>query len=238
MGVRSWSVAAPLMMRLRQIGAREQAPASFRRCPWTPILTRDRLDPTAVNRLQSRLIVVRRLRLALPIVAVLMVVGVVGQISWREFRFASAQPPGVEEGLVQMINPAFNGEGDEGRRYRVTAKSGVRDAENPSMIRLDAPAVTIRYPDGENARTVAQRGVFNQDDLTLTLEGDVNTDSGGPNRLLADNTVIDTRTGGISGQGLEATRGSGQVRADSYTITESGDRVLLKGGVRARINGQ
>lgn len=204
----------------------------------TSNLTRARLDPVALSRMQNRLVVVRRLRQVLPIVAVLMVVGVAGQIGWREFRFVSARPPGVEEGLVQMINPAFNGEGSDGRRYQVTAKSGVRDADNPSIITLDAPAVTIRYPDGESAQTVARNGVFSQDDLTLTLQGDVRTDSGGANRLLADNTVIDTRTGGISGQGFEATRGSGQVRADSYTITESGDRVLLKGGVRARINGQ
>jgi lipopolysaccharide export system protein LptC len=191
-----------------------------------------------MDSLQKRLKVVRRLRRALPVIAVMMLAGVVGQIGWREFRFVSARPPGIEEGLVQMINPAFNGEGSDGKRYRVTAKSGVRNADDPSIITLDSPAVTIRESDGETARTVAERGVFSEDALTLTLEGNVQTEDGGATRLLADNTVIDTRTGGISGRGFEATRGFGVVRADNYTITDSGDRVLLKGGVRARINGQ
>lgn len=195
-------------------------------------------DRLKIDRLNLRLKWVRRLRRGLPALAALTVIVIGAQIAWREFRFIASKPPGVDEGLVQMINPAFNGEGSDGKRYRVTAAKGVRDENDPSIITLDAPTVTIEEADGETFRTVARNGVFSQDDMTLTLRGDVRTEGGGSGRALADNTVIDTRTGSISGSGLAASRGNGQVQADSYTITDSGDRVILKGGVRARIDGQ
>lgn len=201
-------------------------------------LTATPSDRVLIDRRNRRLTWVRRMRRGLPALAGLMIMLIGAQIAWREFRFIASRPPGVDEGLVQMINPAFNGQGSDGKRYRVAAAQGVRDENDPSIITLDAPTVTIEEANGETFQTVAKHGVFSQDDLTLTLRGEVRTEGGGSGRALADNTVIDTRTGRISGSGLAAQGGAGQVRADSYTITESGDRVILKGGVRARIDGQ
>ena len=166
----------------------------------------------------------------------LLLVAVVVQVSWREFRFLTSREPGVKEGTVRMVNPAFSGEGKDGKQYLVTAVSGVRDAADPQLFLLQAPVVTVSGGGESPARTVAKRGLFNQDNLTLKLEGDVSTEQDGRNVFLADNTVIDTATGAISGSGFQSTRGSGQVRADNYTITDSGDRVVFKGGVRARLD--
>ncbi len=196
----------------------------------------DQVQLGAAERRKARLTWVRRLRYLLPLAAVAVVVLVAAQVGWREFRFVTAKTPGVKDGTVRMVNPAFRGEGKDGKRYVVTAAAGVRDDADPQVLRLDRPAVTVSGGDEAAARTVANRGVFRQDDLTLRLDGDVRTEQNGRSVFVADNSVIDTTTGRITGQGIQATRTASAVRSDSYTITDSGDRVVFKGGVRARLN--
>ncbi|WP_411289327.1 LPS export ABC transporter periplasmic protein LptC [Phenylobacterium sp.] len=187
---------------------------------------------------RKRLVWVRVLRLGLPLAAATVVAGVAGQIAWRSLAVLRAPPPVAAETAVRMINPSFRGQGRDGSRYVVTARSGVRDAGDAARILLDSPTVFIgRAGEPDGARSVAQRGVFREDDLTLRLEGDVRLERGG-SRFVAKVATINTATGQISGEGLKGAGDTGAVQADSYAIDGAGDRMVLKGGVRARISGR
>ncbi len=187
-----------------------------------------------MNWRRTRLALVRSLRLVLPSAAAALVVVVGAQVAWREYQVANTFTPKVSEAEVRMINPSFSGQGKDGKHYLVTATTGVRDAKDAMLFRLDNPVVTVRKGEETGARTTAKRGAFRQDDQILRLEGDVRTVRGGRDQALADNAVIDTTTGLVTGKGFRGSSQNGSIRADSYS-TKSG-RTVFKGGVHGRFN--
>jgi lipopolysaccharide export system protein LptC len=184
---------------------------------------------------RRRLVTVRRLRLALPAIAVVVFLAIAGQVAWRAVVGLTARATPAEGG-VRMVNPSFTGQGKDGARYLVTATSGERDPANPALINLDQPTVTIGQPGGPTSRTQSKAGVFREDKMTLTMTGDVRGERSNGDKFVANDAVIDTRTGSVSGSSLRGAGQAGQIQAGDYGVVDKGDRVILKGGVRARIN--
>jgi lipopolysaccharide export system protein LptC len=187
---------------------------------------------------RRRLARVRFLRRTLPLAAGMGLVAVVGQVSWRSVQAAAAPAPVASEHTVRMVNPQFSGEGRDGSRYLLTAKSGVRDPKDAARIVLQRPVVSVSRNGQPGAHTVSQRGVFREDDQSLTLEGDVQVEEAGGFRFVANNAVIDTATGRVKGGGVQGQGPVGAVRSDSYSVTEKGDRMVFKGGVRGQLQGR
>jgi lipopolysaccharide export system protein LptC len=192
-----------------------------------------------MDRRQRRLMWVRFLRRTLPVVAGVVLAGVVGQVAWRALVTVAAPTPVVSESSVRMVNPTFSGQGRDGSRYLVTAQSGVRDPKDPVRILLQRPTVSVTRNGEPGPRTVSDRGVFREDDLSLKLEGDVRVADGSGYRFVTNDAVIDTGTGQVAGTGGIQGKGPvGDVSSDSYAVSEKGDRMVFKGGVRARIDGR
>ncbi len=190
-----------------------------------------------MERRRRRLVWVRFLRRTLPLVAGVVLAGVAGQVAWRALVTVVAPTPVVSESTVRMINPTFSGQGRDGSRYLVTAQSGYRDPKDAARILLDRPTVTVSRGGEPGARTVSQRGVFREDDLSLRLQGDVQVADGSGYRFVTNDAVIDTATGQVTGQGgIQGTGPVGTVSSERYSVSEKGDRMVFKGGVRARIN--
>jgi lipopolysaccharide export system protein LptC len=192
-----------------------------------------------MDRRQRRLMWVRFLRRTLPVVAGVVMAGVAGQVAWRALVTVVAPTPVVSESQVKMVNPTFSGQGRDGSRYLVTAQSGIRDPKDQARILLTKPTVSVSHGGEPGARTVSDRGVFREDNLSLTLQGDVRVADGTGYRFVTNDAVIDTSTGQVTGQGgIQGTGPVGAVQSDSYSVTEKGDRMVFKGGVRARIDGR
>jgi lipopolysaccharide export system protein LptC len=184
---------------------------------------------------RRRLERVKFLRRTLPVAAGAALVAVIGQVSWRSVQSATSPTPVATEHTVRMVNPQFSGEGRDGSRYLVTAQSGVRDPKDTARIVLQRPVVSVSRQGQPGAHTVSQRGVFREDDQSLTLEGDVQVEEAGGFRFVANNAVIDTGTGKVKGAGIQGQGPVGAVRSDSYSVTEKGDRMVFKGGVRSQL---
>ncbi|MDB5423557.1 MAG: hypothetical protein JWQ29_973 [Phenylobacterium sp.] len=187
---------------------------------------------------RRRLIRVRFLRRTLPVAAGVALVAVVGQVAWRSLQSAAAPPPMATENTVRMVNPQFSGQGRDGSRYLVTAQSGLRDPKDAARIVLERPIVTVSRQGQPGAHTVSRRGVFREDNQSLTLEGDVQVEEGGGFHFVANNAVIDTATGKVVGGGVRGQNAAGAVRSDTYSVTDKGDRMVFKGGVHTQLKGR
>lgn len=187
---------------------------------------------------RKRLFWVKFLRRTLPVAAAMALVSVVGQVTWRSVQAAAGAPPVTSESTVRMVNPQFSGAGLDGSRYLVTAQSGVRDPKDAARILLDRPTVNVSRAGEAGTHTISRSGVFREDDQSLSLEGDVRVEQAGGFRFVANKAVIDTATGKVVGGGVRGQSNAGDVQAGSYSVTEKGDRMVFKGGVRSQLKGR
>jgi lipopolysaccharide export system protein LptC len=165
------------------------------------------------------------------------VAGVAGQIAWNAVTVAVAVASRPAAGsAVSMDRPTFAGQGRDGSHYQVTAASGVRDAKDEKLIHLVSPVITVTKAGQETNHTTAQRGLFREDDHTLHLQDNVQVEQSGGYKFATNEATIDTNTGQVIGQTIKGNGPSGAVQSNTYTVTDKGDRMVFKGGVRARLN--
>ncbi len=200
-----------------------------------PLSTDDQFQIAMVRR-QQRLVWVRVLRLALPGMAALLIVALLGQALWRTVMSLLHPAPAVAEQGMRMARPEFSGVGRDGSRYRLTAQSGVRDTTDDKRILLQRPVITVSRTGQADTHTLADHGVFREDDRTLRLTGNVQVEGASGYQFATNDAVIDTATGKVMGQAVQGQGASGRVRSNSYAVSDKGDRMVFKGRVRARIN--
>ena len=191
--------------------------------------------PADVARRRRRIVWVRFLRRTLPVAAAVLTAAVAGQVLWRAISVMVAPQAQAPESTVRMDNPSFSGQGKDGSRYMLTARSGLRDAADAARILLDAPTVIISRAGEATTRTTSKSGVFREDNRTLQLKGDVKVDNGAGYTFAFKDAVIDTTTGTVNGQGVQGRGPTGQVTSERYTVYDKGARMVFKGGVRGRI---
>jgi lipopolysaccharide export system protein LptC len=137
-----------------------------------------------------------------------------------------------------MVNPQFTGSGRDGSNYLLTARSGVRDAKDNARILLEKPMVTVNRPGQAGTHTISDRGVFREDTQSLSLEGDVRVEEAGGFQFVANNAVIDTKTGKVVGGNVQGQGPTGAVQSGSYAVSDKGDRMVFKGGVHTQLKGR
>ena len=191
-----------------------------------------------MERRRRRLVWVKFLRRTLPVAAVATLIGVMGQVAWRSLQASAATTPVVSESTVRMVNPQFTGSGRDGSNYLLTAQSGVRDPKDDARILLDKPTVTVNRPGEAATHTVSNSGVFREDDQSLSLQGDVRVEEAGGFHFVANNAVIDTNTGRVAGGNVQGQGPTGAVQSGSYSVSDKGDRMVFKGGVRTQLKGR
>src|SRR5438105_2439612 len=121
-----------------------------------------------MERRRRRLVWVKFLRRTLPVAAIATLLGVMGQVAWRSLQASVATAPAASEGTVRMVNPQFTGSGRDGSSYLLRAQSGVRDPKDNARILLDKPTVTVSRPGEASTHTVSDRGVFREDNQSLS----------------------------------------------------------------------
>ncbi len=197
---------------------------------------RERQMEIARWRRRSRTIGV--LRIALPAAMALITAALVGVVGWRS---ATERPDATRETRtsIRLVNARFVGRVEDGRGFMLGARAAVRDEDVYQKVSLSEPILTIGAETAAPARVTARTGIYDERDRLLHLFGDVRIDDGAGNRVASDTSVIDTSTGKVVGDaGVLGDGPLGQVTAKSYSVEDKGDRMILRGGVRARIGGQ
>lgn len=181
---------------------------------------------------------VRRLRLVLAIFAVSIGVAVIAQASWRSLASSKLQTQAASAPLV-LDKPRFTGVLKDGRPFLITAERAVRDAQDENIVRLTTPLLVRGYGERNPSQATAKVGVYSEAANTLLLTDEVKITSAEGYAFDAPRALIDLRTGAVSGDaGIAGSGPKGSTQANAYTVTDQGDRVVLKGRVQTRLEQQ
>jgi len=191
-----------------------------------------------LRRWRRRSHLVRLARVLLPIMIIAILGGAVSQAVWRTVTDGDRKPAQARA-QIRMISPRFYGQSSDGRAFVITARSAVRDEVDLKRVFLDTPTLTLGVGTDAPTRLNAKRGVYREDTLQLRLIGDVRLDDGMGYRFASEESLVDTRTGDITGEtSLQGEGPIGRVQSQAYSVYEKGDRIVFRGGVRARIDRQ
>lgn len=177
---------------------------------------------------------VRKLQVILPSIAVLMTVGVAVQATVRAL---SSRPHPTTAQPVRLDNPRFSGKMNDGRTFLITATSALRDPADTAKLTLQAPRLVRGVGTPDASEVSSETGEFRQEASTLLLQGNVRIANSRGSRISSDRALIDTRTGDlVDGGKVIGDNANGAIQAGGYSVTDKGDRVVFKGGVRARLD--
>ena len=193
-------------------------------------------DPAIeAHRRAGHLTRVKVLRRVLPGVAAALVTLCVAQVATGALTTAAQRP---EPAAVDtMLSPRFSGRSADGRSFTITGREGRRLEAGSDKVVIAEPVMLLRSASNNTKRVTANSGVLDQTAHTMVLTGNVKMVSASGSNFSAKEARIDTRTGSVTGQsGLTMESSAGTVQSGSYDAETKGDRVILKGGVRGRLN--
>ena len=181
---------------------------------------------------------VRALRTILPTIAIGTAIAIVGQGAIRAMAIKPAAPAAAAP--LRMDNPRFTGTLKDGRAFLITATSATRDLNNADQVFLKNPQLTRGYGSENPTHVISKDGAYQEEKGSLLLTGDVKIDNGAGYQFASQKALIDTHTGDLVGGAAVEGAGpnNGSVRADNYTVSDKGDRVVFKGRVRTRLTPQ
>jgi lipopolysaccharide export system protein LptC len=178
---------------------------------------------------------VRRLRLGLAVFAIVVGAMVVGQASWRSLASSKLRTQASSTPLL-LDKPRFTGVLKDGRPFLITADRAERDPDDQDLVRLSAPTLVRGYGRPDASQATAKNGVYREAAHTLLLTQDVKITNGEGYEFDAPQALIDMRTGEVSGNaGVAGSGPNASTRANAYSVKDEGDRVILNGRVRTRL---
>jgi lipopolysaccharide export system protein LptC len=135
-----------------------------------------------------------------------------------------------DQNLPVMLKPNFFGNDDNGQPFNITAVSGVNVSEN--KVVLTDIAAQMNLKDNSKIKLVSSRGDYASKQRRLILNGGViiTTDSG--YEFKTSSAYVETKENMATGSELVNISGRlGEIDAQGFTIRNSGDEILLFGGV-------
>lgn len=177
-------------------------------------------------------ITVRRLRIALPSLAALIVVSL---FLWSNLNHPGAVPTVEDSGPLEMVNTRYTGVDRHNRTFRITAERAVQPDIEVRHVELQKPAARIVLDDGTVISISADTGRYEEPESKLYLSGAV--------RLVRDNgydvsteaAIVDLDTTEAWGNSPVAAAGpNGIIDAAGFRITQDGKVISLTGPARLR----
>jgi len=189
---------------------------------------------SASFRAHSRLI--RTLRIVLPI-AVAALATLLGVLVASHAVKVQATAPRETATQIRMVNPHFFGRDRQGRAFELGAAQAARSDANMQEVLLDDVSVTLDVNGAHPSRMTADHGIYREDTRILQLRGNVRVDDGRASTIATNDATVDTRAGTVVGDQRVASQTTvGSIQAGQYQVQDRGDRVIFRGGVRARVN--
>ncbi|MCO5732655.1 LPS export ABC transporter periplasmic protein LptC [Rhizobium sp. SSA_523] len=178
---------------------------------------------------------VRRLRIALPIAALVISAAFIGVSFVRAYlpENLSVQSATIEDGKIVMESPAMAGRNDKGMSYSMTATRALQDLENPNMITLENVKAAMPLNEDVIARVSAAGGIFDRsaDRLEMTQPFTVNLSNGITAKF--ETAQLDVPQSMMkTDDPVEITTNEASIVANSMKISDNGKTLLFAGQVR------
>jgi lipopolysaccharide export system protein LptC len=182
---------------------------------------------------------VRRLKVALPLLAVLLVAGFVGYSFVSTPAAVPLQTEGAAfaEGKLVMNSPKLEGFTKDGRPYSVNASRATQDFDKQDIVNLDGIDAKMPVEAANWARVEAVSGVYDRLANTLDVPTDilVTTTDGMVAKLKS--AFLDINGGSLKSTAPVDIQSHGsRITADSMAVLENGQRVIFETSVRVYID--
>ncbi|MCF3932300.1 LPS export ABC transporter periplasmic protein LptC [Acuticoccus sp. M5D2P5] len=181
---------------------------------------------------------VKRLRVLLPIVSGIIVLGLAGAAIIPKLVPLSmlAGLSLTSDGLV-MNEPRLSGHLGEGRRYEVVAERAVQSLLTPSRLSLEALNVNLDMGDGQTVNIHGDIAKYDTGTEILELSEGVSINSSDGNHAKLDNATVHLSEGRVEGEGgIDIDSPRGRIRAGRIDVTDGGGLIRFTGGVSITIN--
>jgi lipopolysaccharide export system protein LptC len=180
---------------------------------------------------------VRRLRIAVPVTAVLIGALVAFVSWWDPLRLlnlpVSIGAVSISGSKVTMEAPRLTGYTNDNRFYRVTATRAQHDITNSNVVDLSAIDAEMEMEGGSTARVVSSSGVLDTKSGVVKLTSAVTVTTSNGQEGHVGSAVVDTRAGTIAADGpVHLSSPRGQIASDRMTISDNGKVIVLEGTVR------
>lgn len=197
---------------------------------------------TTGDRAAARSRLVRRLRIALPVLGLVLIAAFFfntksntpDQVFLEDFKELAAS---TDE--LRMANPRFTGVDDKGKPFLITANVAIQAAENKDLVELEKPRAVQGDADKTSVVT-AEKGLFLKDVNILQLSEGVMLEHEIGNNVYvirSPTATVDIKDelvssdAGVGGDGP----GGGALKADSMKAYNAEGRIVFEGNVSMRI---
>ncbi|MEM8772387.1 MAG: LPS export ABC transporter periplasmic protein LptC [Pseudomonadota bacterium] len=191
---------------------------------------------------EARSRLVRRLRVALPILAAILIVAFiintrsnsVDQAFLDDFKTITAA---TEE--LRMANPRFAGKDDDGKPFEITADAAMQNPAEKDIVALESPRAVQGGDDTESVVS-AQSGLYRSEENILELSDDVTLEHElgantyilrSPKATVSIKDQVVTSDAGVGAVGPDG----GALKADRMKAYRADGRVVFEGNVSMRI---
>lgn len=198
-----------------------------------------RVRSDAFSRAQRHSRNVRRLKFALPSIAVILAVG------FAAFSVMSTPPSGpiakqtaeVAEGELVMANPKLEGFTKDGQRYSMNAGRAVQDFEQQGVVTLHGIDANMPIDKDKWARVQTESGVFDRNANTLDVTTDITVTTSDGMVANLKSAFLDINNGNLkTSDPVDIQANGSKISAGSMSILDNGKRVIFESNVRLDID--
>lgn len=178
--------------------------------------------------------VVRCLRIALPVLALVIIAGMLLSLRGLPDRIGNLNlgEIGVSDSNLTMEQPSLTGYGSGGAAYDVTANRALQSLDDPGIVRLELVSGRVQQSDGGWATLNADDGVYYSREDRLELENDIRIELHDGKRAFLERADVDLEAETVvSDRPVRLEMPGARVRADRMEVFSGGDDIRLKGNV-------
>lgn len=185
---------------------------------------------------------VRRLRIAVPMVVALSMAAIIAVSVFNPFRLLAKLPIDagdlvVSGSKITMESPHMAGFTGDGRPYEVWARSATQDLTTQDHVDLHTLRAKVLGEDQSTTTIEAREGQFNSKAQLLKLYKDVYLHSSTGNEAWMTSADIDMAAGTVSSdEPVDVKWLGGTVRGQRLRMTDKGGLIRFEGGVVMQID--
>jgi lipopolysaccharide export system protein LptC len=203
--------------------------------PWHVRGRKERL--LALKRARQHSILVRKLRIAIPVIAIAGLCGLVLATMYNPLRLIARLPinPGkmvVSGSKITMEAPRLAGFTSDNRSYEMTAKAAAQDLANPNLVELKDIRAKVELKERGVIDVTAAAGAFDVRSKMLTLTQEIVLVSSTGYEARLDEATFDVQKGYIvSKKPVQVLMLNGTLNANRLEMVDHGAVARFDGGV-------